>query len=82
MGMVQLPGVRGRGDGERAALRRGLATGAPLRLASPDQGFGARRGLLRRLCGPDRVWGRRPWRPGVLQHRMLAGRRPHGIATH
>lgn len=29
MGIVQLPGVRERGDVERAALRRGLATGAP-----------------------------------------------------
>ena len=32
MGIVQLPGVRGRGVGERAALRRGLATGAPVHL--------------------------------------------------
>ena len=32
MGIVQLAGVRGRGDGERAALRRGLATGAPVHL--------------------------------------------------
>jgi hypothetical protein len=32
MGIVQLPGVRGRGDMERAALRRGLATGAPMPL--------------------------------------------------
>ena len=40
MGIVQLPGVRGRGDGERAALRRGLATGTPLRLVPvADQGF-------------------------------------------
>lgn len=30
MGMIQLPEVRRRGDGERAALRRGLATGAPV----------------------------------------------------
>jgi hypothetical protein len=32
MGIVQLPGVGARGDVERAALRRGLATGAPVRL--------------------------------------------------
>jgi hypothetical protein len=32
MGIVQLPGVRGRGDGERSALRRGLATGEPVHL--------------------------------------------------
>jgi hypothetical protein len=32
MGIVQLPGVRGRGDEERAALRRGLATVAPVRI--------------------------------------------------
>ena len=31
MGIVQLPAVRERGDGERAALRRGLAIGVPLR---------------------------------------------------
>jgi len=34
MGTVQLPGVRGRGDGERAALRRGLASGAAVRLTT------------------------------------------------
>jgi hypothetical protein len=34
MGIVQLPGVRGRGEGERAALRRGLASGAPVRLTT------------------------------------------------
>ena len=32
MGIIQLPGTRGRGDGERAALRRGLASGAPVLL--------------------------------------------------
>ncbi len=42
MGMVQLPGLRGRGDGERAALRRGLATGASLRLV-PVQTRGSAR---------------------------------------
>ena len=34
MGIVQLPVVRGRRDGERAALRRGLASGAPVRLTT------------------------------------------------
>jgi hypothetical protein len=32
MGIVQLPGVKGRGEGERAALRRGLATGIRVHL--------------------------------------------------
>ena len=32
MGIVQLPGVRGVETGRGAALRRGLASGAPVRL--------------------------------------------------
>jgi hypothetical protein len=43
MGIVQLAGVRGRGDGERAALRRGLAAGAPAHLVPvrPEGSAGA-----------------------------------------
>jgi hypothetical protein len=32
MGIIQLPRMWGRGEVERAALRRGLATGSPVRL--------------------------------------------------
>jgi hypothetical protein len=44
MGIVQLPGVGARGDVERAALRRGLATGSPVRLVEvmPGGAAGAR----------------------------------------
>jgi hypothetical protein len=53
MGIVQLPGVRGRGDGERAALRRGLATAAHQGLVQvvPEQ-FSVARAFCAGCAGP------------------------------
>ena len=53
MGIVQLPGVRGRGVGERAALRRGPASGAPVRLIPvPPKGSARAAAYCASCAGP------------------------------
>ena len=53
MGIIQLPRVGVRGDVERAALRRGLAAGLPVRLAPvPPNGSAVGPGYCAGCAGP------------------------------